>query len=199
MMRLCWLGFSIIIMAVTPIWATELSDSLTIFDPTGTVVNQIQLFEDGSILSVGPIGQFQIGSVSSGGEDPNTIHYINVQNLVNPSLYGRPINVLESGTTLSDTVGISQALAGPVLFLAFNSDNDTIPFPFGPVGTDIVPEGNGHIDVTLFLNPVLVTNGFTAQFFSDPEVPEPASAGLLAAGLFITTFAARKRLRFRHG
>jgi hypothetical protein len=101
---------------------------------------------------------------------------------------------LESGTTLSDVVGISQALAGPVLFLAFNSDNDTIPFPFGRVGTNIVPEGDGHIDVTSFLNPVLVTNGFTAQFFSDPEVPEPATPGVLATGLLAIAVIAGKRL-----
>lgn len=152
---------------------TTVSDSLTVFDPTGAIFAQV--------------------IVTEANEDPNQTYFINIPNLIDPNQFGNPTSLIETNGQHSDIFGVANTNGG--LFLGFNSDSETVPAPFGP-GPIVLNEPPGGITVsaTQYLNPALQEQGFTAQFFSDGDkVPEPAT--LLLVGTGLAGIAVRRRKR----
>ncbi len=157
-----------------------LSDRIWILDPNG-----VQVF-----------GQ----SVQESREVPNAIYTIRVPDLIDPTMYGKPIVLLEppAFTGISDIVGV--VYLGGQYYLGFKSDSDTgtPPVTFGSGHPTYMNETNARVDVTAFLSPVLRNAGYTAFFRSDvveaPRVPEPAAAALVGGGLLLVA-ALRRRVK----
>ena len=165
-----------------PAWADTVSDYLAVRDANGNVVYSV--------------------SVTESLEDPNEIYFINVPGLVNVAQFGNATTLCEGFTHCSPTDGFYSDIYGIAsingdLFLAFNSDSETAPAAYGSQGAIFLPEGNGGIfDATQYLDPSLVAQGYTAQFFSDSDnkIPEPGTMTLLGTGLLGAIGSLRKRL-----
>jgi hypothetical protein len=116
-----------------------------------------------------------------------------------PARIGFPTNLIEPGGSnmFSDIFGVA-SLDG-ALFLAFSSDDEvTVPFlPIGPISRSETTAG--PYDATMYLSPTLRSAGFTAQFFSDVEVPEPPSPILVASGLLGLALIRRRTAMNRPG
>jgi PEP-CTERM motif len=118
-----------------------------------------------------------------------------ILNSVNPAgntaLFGSYTVLTEPDGSISDVFGVV-SFPGSPLGIGYSSAPEsgmtTVPsFFINPsgAGTPItLPEGNGGpFDATMYLNPILQQQGFTATFQSDAEtVPEPSTLTLLALG-----------------
>ena len=157
------------------------SDCLTVFDPNGAIFQQV--------------------CATEADEETNTVQHfyvINAANLVDPAQNGNPTILLDPDETISDVFGIAAGFPPGCDFefcLGFVSDTETqaafgknIP-PFL-----IFPESLGVFDATFYLAPILQDEGFTAQFVSDANIPEPATTALLGLGVLAMGFARRKCL-----
>jgi hypothetical protein len=169
-------------VALCPSAAAEIiSDQLTVYNPDHSILDQLTLFEDGSFTG----GSCFFGQCTA--EGPPNVYYIPDFTLTDPAQSGTQWGLVEADGTFSDAVGIL-ALGNGVLF--FNSDSETQPadtFLTGPT----FPE-TGLIDITSFLAPSRVADGFTATFFSDPsESPEPGTLSLVALGILLLSIKAR--------
>ena len=143
---------------------SPLSDWLRVYDPLGNIVQQVQATEQDEL-----------------NNGPGWIYPILVPGLIDPTQFGNPTQVIESDGTTSDVFGIANTAGG--FFLAFSSDTETAPVPYGPFPKQ-VPETGLPIDATMYLDPGLQAQGYTAKFWSDAEVPDGgATAGLLGIAL----------------
>ena len=150
----------------------QFSDSVTVFDSTGAVVVSVGIpdsLEDGLTIVTVPIGI-------------DASQYGNATNLVEP---GHPAN------GFSDVVGICGCGVGGALALGFVSDTENTPVNFGGFPRTFVE--NGPIDITLYLDTGLQAQGYTAQFASDSEVPEPATWALMLTGFGLAGAGLRRR------
>lgn len=148
------------------------SDILIIRNGTNDVVGTIPLSEPEPAL----VTAFTtIGAVDAG----------------NAALFGSYTILTEPDGSISDVFGVVSFIGQPLgigYFSAPESGATTVPsFFINPAGggTPIaLPEGNGGpFDATMYLNPVLQQQGYTATFQSDAEtVPEPSTLTLLALG-----------------
>jgi hypothetical protein len=172
---------------------SEVSDILTIYNPAGAIDTQLTLFEDGSVSCI--VYSYVCGSFNAnpnlGTEDPNALYYIGVP----VDFTQQPVTVAEAGGTWSDVFAPGYFLGvGDVLY--FQSDTETTPPSLALTGNPpfiIESEDNGPMSATNILSPDLQADGWTATFWSDPEVPEPASLTLLAVGLAGLGMALRLR------
>ena len=157
------------------------SDSMTVRDGTGAIVEQVIVTEADEIAA-GPGFIFMLKTAV----DPTQFSNYS-------TLYDDPSNVNSTG----DIFGIADDGTG-ALKLAFASDIDgqDLSIIFGGAGPNAFLEVLGAAyDATLYLDPALQALGWTATFVSDgdvatpPPVAEPASLslmGLAALGLWAT-------------
>jgi hypothetical protein len=165
------LGASLLLCA-RPVLADAISDSLTVYSPSGKAVASV--------------------SASEAGEDPNHAYIIPYTGIVNEQLFGDPTVLLDPDGKVSDVFGIYEQ--DDNLYLAFESASGTSAPAFG-ASDRIFPEGNGVFDATLYLSPGLQQDGYTATFISETnQVPEPSTLVTLAIGLVVLFgTATRKR------
>jgi len=136
--------------------------------------------------------------VNDSAENASALLVIPDSNLANPDLAVFPTALVEPGGSFSDVFGVAETSPGcdGERCLAFTSDTETPQAVFGPFpGVTIVPENGGVHDATRYLHPDLVEQGFTAQFTSDTEVPEPSTLALLASGLIGMLPIVRRKIR----
>ena len=165
-----------------------ISDSLTVFDPTGAIFAQVSSAEDST-------------------EDNTVISFI-VPGLVgvDPTQFTKSTILLEPGGNAlngpySDVFGV--ALVQGVFVLGFESDSEIggPPVDAGPPSqfpnATYLQETNGLFDATLYLSVALQDLGYRAVFQSDLDaqsVPEPATLTLLGLGaLGLAGYAWRRK------
>lgn len=164
------LGMSLL-FSPKPVFADAISDSLTVYSPTGVAVASV--------------------SANENEENPTHVYIIPYTGIVNDQLYGDPTVLLDANGKASDIFGIYEK--DDDLYLAFSSDSDTKAVAFGPTDR-IFQEGQGVFDATLYLSPALQQDGYTATFVSDADtVSEPSTLAMLTIGLAFLAMATRKR------
>jgi hypothetical protein len=198
MRKLLACGCLALLGASIPAFAAALSDSLTVFDSAGRIVDRLELYEDGSIICWHVnCAQFQaVPGVT--GEDPASVYYFTdvLVNPVNPGV----TSVFEGDGSgnFSDIFGIAN-LPNLGSFLGFLSDNETVAaFGQGVFSVTEDPFLGGTWDATQYLDTGTNSGqvGWTAQFFSDGDsTPEPGTFSLLACGALLAGLRARKLTR----
>lgn len=161
-----------LLLASFPASATDgatISDSLTIFDPTGAVFAQVSATQEQETAN-----------------GPNFIYLLPDGNLIDPTQLGHPTRILEPNGNTSDIFGVFDDPNCPSIdtCLGFMSDTNLLPVAIVGNFTNLA-EGKGSFDATQYLSATLRNNGSTAQFVSDAgdAVPEPATLALLTIGL----------------
>ena len=121
---------------------------------------------------------------------------------IDQAQFGNATNLLEPGTTggtgFSDIYGICTCGPGGALALGFASDDETQLVNFGSFPRTFPETGKGF-DATLYLAQGLRDAGDTAMFFSDSEVPEPATWAMMLVGFGLAGAALRRRGMVRSG
>jgi hypothetical protein len=159
------------------------SDAMVVCSPTGSVYDSV--------------------AVSEANEDSTAIYSLSIAG-PDPAQFGFATTLCESvdpcGPGLdpqyySDIFGVS--FDGANLVLSFSS-GDEFGSPYGFEGFFFIPEPDGWVNATSYLDPTLVANGYTAWFISSPpepsSVPEPSSLILLGSGLTGFAVVIRRKL-----
>jgi len=207
-MRLLSLLPAILSLSATVGWADTVSDEFTVFNPGGGIYEQVGVMENGTLFGVNaacfgvcsglPCPPPVPAAPSCTGESPLNIYYINDPAAPDPAQFGKPTNVIDARGFPDDITGIANiaGASGTVLRLAFTSMPENFPPVVPNPLPNPLPPGNvletGPIDMTSYLNPALQSAGYTATFFSNSDVPEPASVGLLG-GLMLAGLLIRNR------
>jgi hypothetical protein len=172
--------------APVPGRADAISDTLTVYNPNGTVFAQVSALDsqEGAGTSVFLIGNAFIADPAQFGH-ATTLCEVASCNATSPP------------SDFSDIFGVVQAsiLGQNFFFLAFTSDGEN-GTALGNQGTSFVLEIPGFAyNATQYLLPSLQAQGYTATFVSDGEIPEPASLVLLGTGLLGLMGVSRRFLR----
>lgn len=165
----CLMGAGLLAFAPAAFAISPVSDYLAVYDAAGNVVAS--------------------ASVTDANENPNTIYYVPGV-AIDANQFGNYTVLTEPDGSISDAFGI--ATGGPDgLDLAFQSDGD--PGYFGPGPNAIVLPENGPVSATMYLDPGLQAKGYTAVFWSDSDVPEPAAWAMMLTGFGLAGLALRRR------
>ena len=136
------------------------SDVLTVYDPSGAIFRQATSTET--------------------GPEPGFVYLRLPDGYADPAQFGQYTRFIEADGSISDAFGVAQG--GPTAFrdLGFFSDGDPNGVIIGPGAFD-VPEPTGVFDITHYLTPQRIAQGWTATFSS--AVPEPATMTMLGIGI----------------
>ncbi len=145
------------------------SDTMTVYDATGAVVAQTIADE--------------------ATENENTFYTVNVA--IDPAQFGNATILTEKDGSSSDIFGVCDPGTG--LTLCFNSDTETAPVPFSNFPRTFPEGAGGPFDATLYLDPGLQALGWTATFWSDADVPEPATWAMMLVGFGALGAVLRRR------
>ena len=172
-----WALPSLAIPCATPFNPSVDSDALAVCSPNGTLYDYV--------------------SVTEASEDPNAVYTLTIA-APDVNQYGFATVFCEYGTPCgpglqqqyySDVVGVV-TLDGVNYSVGFASgDKAGTPYAGDP-NFFYVPEPNGWYPATMYLDPALQAQGYSAWFIS--SVPEPGSMLLLGSGL---TLLAKKLLK----
>jgi hypothetical protein len=156
-----------LVLTSSTVWAEVISDYLKVYDPTGSIAYAVYATESQELEN-----------------GPDYIYYISVTGLIDPNQFGNATVLVETSGPLagqySDIFGIANIDSEN--YLAFSSDTETMPIEFGTFPITL-PENQLTYDATMYLNPDLQAAGYTAEFWSDSEVPVPGTLLLLSSGL----------------
>ena len=173
------LALSLFVLGTTAQAQNGYSDTLTVFNPDGTVFASVSAKEEEE------------------QNDPKMIAFINIPGLADPN-QPNATTLVEPDGSYSDIFGVYSP-NGTDVYLAFNSDTEDIQAPFGDQGSIFLHEGNGVHDATMYLSPGYRGEGFTATFVSDvenvPELDASALMGIGMAGLAGMSLRHRRRAR----
>lgn len=148
------------------------SDTLTVYDATGKI--------------------FASASAGEAGEDAGAIIVVPGVS-VDANQFNNATGLTESNGKISDVFGVCTCGTNGAFALGFESDTDTVSVPFTP--NVLFPERKGAFDATKYLDPSLQRLGYTAQFTSDADVPEPATWGMMLLGFGVIGLVLRRRGR----
>ena len=166
--------------------AQQVSDVLTVFRPNGQIFDQLSQLE---------------------GSDEDGQHFVwfAIPHLVDPAQFGNattlcealPCDKNQSFNNYSDVFGVIN-IQGE-LFLGYESDGDCLGCGAidGAQGAIFLLETpDVPVDATMYLNPTLKNNGWTATFTSDGDVPvpEPGSIMLFGSGVLGLAGVLRRKL-----
>jgi hypothetical protein len=190
--------------------ATPGDYSLTVYDPNGNVVYQVEQ----AAATINPSTIYELSAATS--ITVGSTSYL----LENVSIFGSGAYEAPNTAPTAVYAGGGNPVAGPFdaifglvynantqiwngnsinYFLGFSAGPPGVGTPYGPAGADTYDnEATGpFFSATAYLNPGLVTLGYTAEFY-DPAsvVPEPSSLimTLIAAGV-LPAVAGLRRLR----
>jgi PEP-CTERM motif len=131
--------------------------------------------------------------VPEAGEDPTVTYLTPFPG--DPAQLGNETALLEPPgglTTFSDVFGV--VATGNGFVLGFQSDSETVDAQFGPFAPNQLLETDAPFDATMYLDPALQRQGFTATFQSVDPTPEPTSLALMGmAGLGLSIYARMRR------
>jgi hypothetical protein len=161
--------------------APAYSDTLTVYDGAGNVVDFI--------------GVTEAQEAANGG---NFVYTSSIA--FDPSQLGNATVLAEPGVDpaigYSDIVGICTGGVCGGGALGFASDTDSGSIYFGNFARTFLENGQ-PVNITLYLDPGLQAQGYSAYFWSDADVPEPAAWSLMLIGFGLAGGALRRRASVR--
>jgi hypothetical protein len=164
------MALGVVICIPRAAWSDTISDSFTVYDSSGNNAYQVSVTE-----------------AVENANGPTYFYYIPVTGLADPNMYGKPTELIEPPNSTappgspSDLFGV--LAINENYYLGFNSDTETFSSLGGDYTIKIPETGTGLYDATMYLAPTLQTAGYTATFYSDPDVPLPGTLLLLGSGL----------------
>jgi len=161
-------------ISASPARAALVYDTITVYDATNTPIASLVVTEAQQAL------------------DPSAINYLGGV-AVDPNQFGN-YGIVLAGSTPVDIFGIANGGPDP-LDLAFSPG----PGAAGYAIQNPVPDTGAPISMTMYLDPSLQSQGYTAWFTAsgnfNEDIPEPVSLAFLAAGL-AGVFVLRRRRKY---
>lgn len=188
-MLMMLLPLACLLFAAVPGVADAISDTLTVYNPNGTIFSEVSALdsEEGNGTNVFLIGNPFIADPAQFGKATTLCEVVGCHATSAP----------RSPSDFSDIFGVVEENIGGqnLFFLGFTSDGEN-GTAFGNQGATFLLEVPGFaFDATKYLLPSLQSQGYTATFVSDGEVPEPGTLVLLGTGLLGMMGVSRRFLR----
>lgn len=185
-MPMMLLPLACLLFAAVPGVADAISDTLTVYNPNGTIFSEVSALE-------------------SQEDNGTNVFFIGNPFIADPAQFGKATTLCEvagcNATSrpidFSDIFGVVKENIGGqnLFFLGFTSDGEN-GTALGNQGVTFLLEVPGFaFDATKYLLPSLQSQGYTATFVSDGEVPEAGTLVLLGTGLLGMMGVSRRFLR----
>lgn len=177
----------VVVITAAPGFASAISDTLTVYSPTGTPVYVLSAPQK---------------APASGPQD----YFFSNPSLANPAMVGKHMLICGQAACGPPAPNVGDILLGVFSvqrddktedllgFVTFSAAAGT--FGGGPVDSAVVMPGKGPINVSQYLSPMLQEEGWKAYFALAPvaaPVAEPGTVLLLGSSLLWTAGMARRR------